>query len=256
MIVDLTLTLAGGDTGPFDLYSNVDGFITPFETDISKSSLLSGYTSSIVPDFTSVIRIKSKGLCQNWIDIVLFTTTTTSTSTSTTTTTTMASVPCDVLSTYTGGQNYPTEETILLGTNIGEVTLIFDSFNVPDRFIVKWNGDIVIDTGYRGSINYDFGESFRSNFTTSLLDEIDPITGNIYPDVATYPDDGYPRVTSPGDGTVSFIKDEEVSQYVNIEVYGPVSGTAWEYEMSCPVEITTTTTTTVSPTTTTTTTAV
>ena len=71
----------GGDAGPFNLYSNIDGFITPFETNISASALEAGYTSSLVPNGTTVIRIKSDGVCTNYIDVTinLITTTTTST---------------------------------------------------------------------------------------------------------------------------------------------------------------------------------
>jgi len=71
----------GGDVGPFNLYSNIDGFITPFETNISAAALEAGYTSSLVPNGTTVIRIKSNGVCTNYIDVTinLITTTTTST---------------------------------------------------------------------------------------------------------------------------------------------------------------------------------
>ena len=36
MTVLLTLTTAGSDTGPFNLYSDVDGYISAFETGVSK----------------------------------------------------------------------------------------------------------------------------------------------------------------------------------------------------------------------------
>jgi hypothetical protein len=75
----ITLTTAGTDSGPFDLYSNLDGFVSPFESGVSRSSLLSGYASTLVPDYTSTIRISSKGVCLNHIDVVIETTTTTTT---------------------------------------------------------------------------------------------------------------------------------------------------------------------------------
>ena len=93
MTVLITLTTAGTDTGPFNLYSNLDGFTTPFETGVSKSALTSGYTSVIVPDFTSTIRITSTGVCVNFTDVIISGTTTTTTTTVapiTTTTTTIA----------------------------------------------------------------------------------------------------------------------------------------------------------------------
>ena len=93
MTVLITLTTAGTDSGPFDLYSNLDGFVTPFETNILKTVLEAGYTTNLVPDFTQVVRVQSKEKCVNFIDIVLDNTTTTTTSTSSTTTTTTTKAP-------------------------------------------------------------------------------------------------------------------------------------------------------------------
>lgn len=86
----VTLTVAGADTGPFDLYSNVDGFAVPFETNVTKADLLAGYISYLVPDTATLIRVLCSPPCKNYIDLVIdgTTTTTTSTSSSSTTTTT------------------------------------------------------------------------------------------------------------------------------------------------------------------------
>jgi hypothetical protein len=94
MTVLITLTIAGTDTGPFDLYSDVDGFVSAFETGVSKAALLAGYSSSLVPNGTSVIRIKSSGVCTNYIDVTVTTTTTTTSSTSSTSTTTTTTTVC------------------------------------------------------------------------------------------------------------------------------------------------------------------
>lgn len=87
MTVLITLTIAGTDTGPFDLYSNADGYVSAFETGVSKAALQAGYSSSLVPNTATIIRVKSTGVCTNYIDIPLTGTTTTTTSSSTTTTT-------------------------------------------------------------------------------------------------------------------------------------------------------------------------
>jgi hypothetical protein len=42
MTVLITLTTAGTNTGPFDLYSDADGFISAFATGVSKAALLAG----------------------------------------------------------------------------------------------------------------------------------------------------------------------------------------------------------------------
>jgi hypothetical protein len=105
MTVFLTLTTAGSDSGPFNLYSNIDGYTVPFETGIDKILLEAGY-STTVPDDASVVRITSAGDCINSVDITLrlaecaldgyieeITTTTTTTTSAPTTTTTTTSAP-------------------------------------------------------------------------------------------------------------------------------------------------------------------
>ena len=69
MTIFLQLTIAGSDTGPFDLYSNFD-YLIPFETGVSKIDLEAGYTT-IVPDYATTIRITSTGDCINSTDITL-----------------------------------------------------------------------------------------------------------------------------------------------------------------------------------------
>jgi hypothetical protein len=92
MTVLITLTLAGSDTGPFNLYSNADGYITAFETGISRAALVAGYTSNLAPIGTTEVLVRSTGVCQRDLYLVIdgapSTTTTTSSSTSTTSSTT------------------------------------------------------------------------------------------------------------------------------------------------------------------------
>jgi len=81
MTVLITLTTIGTDCSLFDIYSNIDGFVSAFETDVPKASLSSGFSSANVPDGTTVIRVKAKGVCTNYIDINLSNITTTTTTT-------------------------------------------------------------------------------------------------------------------------------------------------------------------------------
>jgi hypothetical protein len=81
MNILLTLTTAGTDTGPFDLYSDVDGYTVAFETGVAKSALVAGYTTTLAPNGSTIIRVQSTGACTNYIDIVLPEPTTTTTTT-------------------------------------------------------------------------------------------------------------------------------------------------------------------------------
>lgn len=91
MTVLITLTVAGTDTGPFNLYSDVDGYLVPFETNVPKASLIIGYVSSLVPNGTTVIRVQSQSVCINYVDLTVTTTTTTTSSTTSTTSTSTTS---------------------------------------------------------------------------------------------------------------------------------------------------------------------
>lgn len=97
MTVLITLTFAGSDTGPFNLYSDVDGYSVAFETGVAKASLLSGYSSTVVPTGTTIIRVTSDSVCTTSVDLPISglptTTTTTTTATPTTTTSTTTVTP-------------------------------------------------------------------------------------------------------------------------------------------------------------------
>jgi hypothetical protein len=56
----ITLTSVGSSNGnSFNLFSDVDNYAAPFESNVLKSALLTGYTSYIVPDFTTKIKVQS-----------------------------------------------------------------------------------------------------------------------------------------------------------------------------------------------------
>jgi hypothetical protein len=101
MTITATITLPspGTDTGPFDLKSNVDSYASIFDPGVPRSSFLTGYTSNVVPDGTTIIRVQSSNLlCNNYIDLAISglppaTTTTTTSTTTTSTTTTTTSLP-------------------------------------------------------------------------------------------------------------------------------------------------------------------
>lgn len=88
--VFVTLTIAGTNTGPFDLYTDADGYTVAIANNVPKASLQAGYLA-IVPDAATIIRVKSDNpTCDNYIDLPITgtppTTSTTSSTTSTTTT--------------------------------------------------------------------------------------------------------------------------------------------------------------------------
>lgn len=72
MEIIVSIFSTGADTGPFNIYSNIDGFATAFETNIPKSKLLNGYHSTNVPPGTSIIRVKNLNVsCGNTVSAVI-----------------------------------------------------------------------------------------------------------------------------------------------------------------------------------------
>jgi hypothetical protein len=123
--------------------------------------------------------------------------------------------------------------TIDVGNGTGNLTLSYDAQTIPDQFQVFWNGNTVIDTGFRGSSIYN-----------SQLNAL-----------------GYPNVSGPGNGSASFTKTSQSPGTITIVVTAPLSGTVWSATLSCPSDPTPTPTSTTqatptpTPTTTTTLTA-
>lgn len=72
---------AGPETGPFNLYSNVDGYMSAFAVSVPKDELIAGKYFT-VPDGTVLVRIMSVGICYRYEDFLLVgASTTTSTTT-------------------------------------------------------------------------------------------------------------------------------------------------------------------------------
>jgi len=94
MTVLITLTVAGDNTGPFDLYSDADGFSTIITSGISRAQLLAGYEAT-VPEETTEVLLRSGGPCNSdlYLNVIGAPSTTTTTSTTSTTSSTTTLIP-------------------------------------------------------------------------------------------------------------------------------------------------------------------
>jgi len=115
-------------------------------------------------------------------------------------------VACNASTSYSGGTGFASYG-ITLGSATGTVTLNYDAYNVPDRFRVVWNGVEVINTGFRGNAA-----------NNSALNAA-----------------GYPSVVGSGSGSVTFSKNSTYPTTAIVYVDAPLSNTAWEFTLSCPV---------------------
>ena len=71
MTIYILLTTPATDAGPFNLYSDVDGFVAPFSINVSKATLLGGY-SVVVPNGTTIVRIVSVGGCTSQYEFPVY----------------------------------------------------------------------------------------------------------------------------------------------------------------------------------------
>lgn len=94
MTVLITLSVTGASTGPFNLYTNIDGYAVPFESNVPKASLVAGYTSILVPTGTTIVKVKSVGACTNGVNLTIVPLTTTAAPTTTVPTTTTTTTAC------------------------------------------------------------------------------------------------------------------------------------------------------------------
>lgn len=144
------------------------------------------------------------------------TTSTSSTSTTTlapttTTSTTLAPIACGAETAFAGGSTFPTIQSVILGNFIGRVTLTYNAFNIPDKYIVNFDGVDVLNTGYAGSATYQ-----------SALDA--NLTGRSLPTEV---------ISTPGSGFIFFDKATTTPNAI-VSVYAPLPGTQWNFTLSCP----------------------
>jgi hypothetical protein len=145
-------------------------------------------------------------------------------------------IPCDTNNSYSGaGPTYPTVIDVNLGSSTGIVVLQYNPYAAPDRFIVEYNGIVVIDTLYRGdSSTYNYGGSDRTAFKNSLLGKLEPHGGFTYPNFTYHPEDGYPLVAAQFPN-YQFNKTASSPTTAKIRVYAPMASTMWNCTLKCPV---------------------
>ena len=120
--------------------------------------------------------------------------------------------PCNTQVAFSGGESFPSEYNLTLGSTTGVVTLTFDAQNLPEKFIIEFDGAEVLNTGYRGST------AFQGNLNSALaLKGLPPET-----------------ITAPGNGTASFTKSTTTAT-ATLKVFGPLPNTLWTATLSCPV---------------------
>ena len=91
-------------------------------------------------------------------------------------------------------------------TDTGTMVLTYNTVSIPDRFTVYWDGQEVINTGFRGNAAYN-------NDLAAL---------------------GYPPVSGGATGSASFVKSASTPSSMTIYVEAPLEGTVWSATLACP----------------------
>lgn len=143
-------------------------------------------------------------------------------------------------------------KTYDLGSKTGKVQVIFEAFNIPDRFIVYYNDKPVLDSGFLGDFRRDDGTDLlgelntvgndnRREFTALLRGKKDPLTEKTYPfQAASHKSDGFPiiKYSEYGNGfKMSFDKYSPSISTVAVRAFAPFLETQWDMIMGCPGEI-------------------
>jgi hypothetical protein len=148
MVVLVTLTSPGSDTGPFNLFSSVD-LVTPLVSGVAKSALVSGYTLSSVPDAATYIKVASTGTCTNSINLNI------TNPTSTTTSTTTSGAGTTTTTTTAGGSLTTTTTTTVVGGSTTTTTTVAPSTTTTTttRLNVNVGMTFQLDAGNTGSMS-------------------------------------------------------------------------------------------------------
>ena len=107
----------------------------------------------------------------------------------------------------------PSVDLVALPRTPGTVTIQYDAYDIPDRFVLQVGSRVIMDTQYVGDPSYT---------VTQVNDVLTRY--NFRPTSQA-------RINSPGDGTRSFQVTGLEGRAI-VRVYAPLEGTEWEISMS------------------------
>ena len=216
MLIQITITIPpSGLAGPFDLFSDADGYASPFRTQVPTDDMLLGYIVEL-PLGATIIRVCSVGDCTNCIDLPTNCPTTTTTSTlPTTTTTSSTTLPIETTTTSTTLPPFDLNWSLVTNTptEIDRVNLI-----------IQANGSTVVDvsispgnTSQSGVLTLTDGDSIDATITNVRSGIFKYVNGILKNGLLYQPDDVDPvgvnqlitemaptYIMNTGDGDVGF----------------------------------------------------
>ena len=141
-------------------------------------------------------------------------------------------VSCDTEVAFSGTKSYPARFLIDLGTLTGTVTVEYDARSRPDKFFIvdpntpsPLNPIVAHSGGYRGH------RAWQEQICDFYAGRGFGCPGCMGPLVAPL---NMCEITGLSLGSFTFTKTASM-RWVYLEVYAPLSGTAWEATVGCPV---------------------
>ena len=219
--VVLTLDDVGSGCHEFQIFNTFSSSANLIET-VSSSSLSAGYVleGNDIHEIYTVCCLDDSGVKQSCVILSNCSPADTGSSDLTN----LTPIECDGTKTYSGNQVFPAIYEVELGTDTGTVSGSHNAYSIPDKFIIKWSGSIVYNSGYVGSTYHQnsldqnlIERDLYGSAPTEIITNMSPIYGG-----------------AAGFRTFQFEKDTPLPNKATVEVYGPLPGTAWEMTISCP----------------------
>ena len=130
---------------------------------------------------------------------------------------------------YQSGNQGTFDYPITLWSDTGTVTIEYQAYSIPDKFVFTWNGNTYTSGSGNGT-----GAGFVG--AANQLSALQATTGNGSATITTLTTSygsGSQNTQSGGRGTITFNKNSSTSS-ANMRVFAPLGGTAWWFSVSCP----------------------
>lgn len=130
---------------------------------------------------------------------------------------------------YQSGNQGTFDYPISLGSDTGTVTIEYQAYSIPDKFVFTWNGNTYTSGSGNGT-----GAGFVG--AANQLSALQATAGNSSATITTLTTSygsGSQNTQTGGRGTITFNKNSSASS-ANMRVSAPLGGTAWWFSVSCP----------------------
>src|SRR5690554_1071343 len=137
-----------------------------------------------------------------------------------------AGIPCASDSEYDGGEAFPSEVSVVLGSGVGWVAIEYLPSTRPDKFEVWLGGQLVFDSGYVGDVTW------QNDLNAALANRgLPPEVIRQRVGTGTSVSSSWP---DPAERERGYFYKGTADSVATVRVYAPLPGTAWAFRLGCP----------------------